>query len=44
MSKQDDERLTGAKQNLFDFMCQSPLRGLEISFERDRSKIREVDL
>lgn len=44
ISKKDYERLTGAKQNLFDFMRQSPLKGLEISVERDRSQIREIDL
>ena len=44
VSKQDYERLTGSKPNLFDFMSQSPLKGLEISFERDRSKIRDVDI
>ncbi|HUX80559.1 MAG TPA: type II toxin-antitoxin system Phd/YefM family antitoxin [Alphaproteobacteria bacterium] len=44
MSKQDYELLIGKKQNLFDFMRQSPLKGLEISIERDRSKIRDIDL
>ncbi|OJW50554.1 MAG: hypothetical protein BGO67_05625 [Alphaproteobacteria bacterium 41-28] len=34
----------GKKLNLFDFMNQSPLKGLEISIERDRSKIRDMDI
>ena len=36
VSKQDYERLTGSKPNFFDFMSQSPLKGLDISFKRDR--------
>ncbi len=30
VSRKDYERLKGSKQNLFDFMRQSPLKGLEI--------------
>ena len=44
VSKQDYERLTGSKLNFFDFMSQSPLKGLDIPIERDRSKIRDIDL
>jgi len=34
VSKQDYERLSGNKQNLFDFINDSPLKGLDITFER----------
>ena len=44
LSKQDYERLLGSKPNLFDFMRQSPLKGLEMSYERDQSSNRDVDL
>ena len=44
VSKQDYEILMGSKPNLFDFMRQSPLKGLELIFKRDRSKLRDVDL
>ena len=44
ISKQDYERLIGSKPNLFDFMRQSPLKGLDIDWERDQSKVRDLDL
>lgn len=44
LSKKDYERLMGAKPNLFDFMRASPLKGLDISWERDQSQNRDVDL
>jgi prevent-host-death family protein len=44
LSKKEYERLQGSKQNLFNFMSQSPLKGLDISFERDQSGNRDVDL
>ena len=44
VSKQDYERLIGLKQNFFDFMRESPLKGLEITCERDQSRNRDVDL
>lgn len=44
VSKKDYERLIGTKPNLFDFMQQSPLKGLEITCERDPSKNRDIDL
>lgn len=44
LSKKDYERLTGTKPNLFDFMRASPLKGLDISCERDRSLNRDVNL
>jgi len=44
ISKQEYERLIGSKPNLFDFMNQSPLKGLDIDWNRDQSKIRDLDL
>ncbi len=44
LSKKEYENLMGSKLNFFDFMRQSPLKGLEISFERDQSKNRDVNL
>ncbi|MBA3813148.1 MAG: type II toxin-antitoxin system Phd/YefM family antitoxin [Alphaproteobacteria bacterium] len=44
ISKQEYERLIGIKPNLFDFMSHSPLKGIEIDWERDQSKIRDLDL
>jgi antitoxin Phd len=44
ISKQEYERLIGSKPNLFDFIRQSPLKGLDIDLERDQSKIRDLDL
>jgi antitoxin Phd len=44
LSKQEYELLIGSKPNLFEFMRHSPLKGLEISFERDQSSNREINL
>lgn len=44
LSKRDYERLRGAKENFFDFMNHSPLKGLEIVSERDQSPPRDIDL
>lgn len=44
LSKQEYERLIGPKINLFDFMRHSPLKGLDIDWERDQSKVRDLDL
>ncbi|MDP1724252.1 MAG: type II toxin-antitoxin system Phd/YefM family antitoxin [Alphaproteobacteria bacterium] len=44
ISKKDYERLIGEKPNLLDFMKQSPLYDLDIVFEHDQSKNREIDL
>lgn len=44
VSKKEYERLVGSKINLFDFMRHSPLKGLDIHWERDQSKIRDLDL
>lgn len=44
ISKQDYEHLIGSKPNFLDFMSSSPFKGLEITFERDQSMIRDIDL
>jgi len=44
LSKQEYDLLLGSKPNLFDFMRHSPLKGVEISFERDQTRIRDIDL
>lgn len=44
LSIKDYECLVGKKQNFVDFMRQSPLFGLDISFDRDQSQNREIDL
>jgi prevent-host-death family protein len=47
LSPADYDRLRRGKQkaqNLSDFLLASPLAGLEIDFERDRSPARDADL
>ncbi len=44
LSKKDFEHLKEVKPTLFDFMRESPLKGLEIQFERDRSSNRDINL
>ena len=45
ISKELFDRLSGNEASLVDFMRRSPLYGSEdISFERDRSLTRELDL
>jgi prevent-host-death family protein len=45
ISKQDYEKLTGAKLSFIDFMAQSPLRGLDLDLARDKSGSRDdIDL
>lgn len=44
LSKREYERLIGTKPNLFDFMRNSPLKGVELDLERDQSKIRDLEL
>ena len=44
LSKREYEHLLGSKPNLFDFMRHSPLKGVEISFERDQTRIRDITL
>jgi len=44
LSKQEYECPKGSAQNLFDFMHQSPLKGVDLACERDRSPNRDVEL
>lgn len=44
LSKQEYEFLLGSKPNLFEFMRSSPLKEVKISFERDQTKIRDINL
>jgi antitoxin Phd len=42
LSKDEYQRLIGQKPTLADFLRQSPLHGMELDIERDRSTDREV--
>lgn len=44
ISKKDYEALIGEKPSFLELMNHSPLKGLDLSFERDRSLDRDVDL
>ena len=44
ISKNDYEKLTKKKSNFVNFMRNSPLKGLELDLERDKSKSRDVEL
>lgn len=44
ISKNEYERLVQSKPNFFDFIRQSPLNSVELVFERDKSRNREVEL
>jgi len=44
LSKIDYDSLVGTKPNFIDFMNQSPLKGLDLNLERDRSLGREIEL
>jgi len=44
LAKKEYELLIGSKPNLFEFMRHSPLKGLEIPLERERTKNRHVNL
>jgi prevent-host-death family protein len=44
LSKADYESLIGTKPSFLSFMNHSPLKGLDINFERDTSPHRELDL
>ena len=44
LSAEDYARLTCAKPGLVDFLRQSPLVGVELQIERDRSPVREIEL
>lgn len=44
ISADDYARLTGAKPGLVEFLRNSPLHGLDLKIERDRSPAREIEL
>ncbi len=44
LSRADYERLARRKPGFVDFMRRSPLRGVELELERDRSMTRDTDL
>lgn len=43
MSLQRYEELVGKKENIVDFFRNSPLNGVDLSCERDRSLPREIE-
>ena len=42
LSKLDYEQLIGKKESLVEFMQQSPLRGLNLELDRNRTKTRNI--
>jgi len=44
MSQEDFQRLTAPRQGLAEFLKDSPLAGLDLDVERDKSPARDVDL
>ncbi|MFO0375386.1 MAG: type II toxin-antitoxin system Phd/YefM family antitoxin [Alphaproteobacteria bacterium] len=44
LSKKDYEKLTGKSVSFLKMMTSSPLKGLDMEFERDHSKNREINL
>ena len=44
LSVQDYDRLRGPRPSLTEFLRASPLAGIELDIERDRSPSRDVDL
>ena len=44
LSKQEYESLIGKKPSFLELMEKSPLKGLDLDFERDRSPGRDIDL
>lgn len=44
LSKKDYERLTGKNPSFLNMMAASPLKGLDIEFERDQSANRDIEL
>jgi prevent-host-death family protein len=44
LSRAEYDRLAGKEESLVAFIRRSPLMGLDIEFERDRSPDREIDL
>ncbi len=44
LSAKDYDRLSGQKPSLTAFMRASPLAGIDLTIDRDRSPAREIDL
>ena len=44
ISMEKYREFTGQNTNLFTFLQNSPLYGLELDFERDKSPMRDIDL
>lgn len=44
VSQEEYERLKGKKPSLVEFMRSSPLAGVDLEIERDRSPGRDIDL
>jgi prevent-host-death family protein len=44
LSQEEYERLKGEKPSLVEFMRSSPLAGIDLKIERDRSPGRDIDL
>ncbi len=44
LSREDYEKLVGPRRGFLDFMRGSPLAGLELEIERDKSPARDVGL
>jgi prevent-host-death family protein len=43
LSNKDYEKLLGEKENLWEFLQASPLKGIDLNIERDKSLSRNVD-
>lgn len=44
LSMKDYKNLVKSKASFVDFLLNSPLKGMELDFERDKSLPREIDL
>ena len=44
LSKVEYDALRGKKKNFLDFMHSSPLKGLDLNLNRDKSPVRKVEL
>ena len=44
ISKNDYEKLTRKKSSFMDFMKNSPMKGLELNLERNKSQNRDIEL
>ncbi len=44
LSKAEYDSLKGKKKNFVDFINSSPLKGVDLNLERDKSPLRKVEL